>query len=463
MSVDLDQKLEGIGTRFRLFPQSPTLAAYAQPEIVWVSSPAGSLPPGPQDERMRVIDAIDKRPYDELFGPPWIGSLYSPAEPDAAGHFDHHPIDSRPFAAAHMFGAIRRVLDIWEDYVGGSINPLSMLEAPGQQLELIPLVNLERNAQTGPGFIEVGFVPGPDQQHRSLSLNIDVVAHETGHRIVFDRVGIPFDATITAEFRGFAESTCDLVALITALHFNTVIDNVLQTSSGNLYVLNELNRFAELADHDQIRIASNSKRMSDVVDVATPWDQLSQPEVHELGEPLTGAMFDIFVEIFHRKLLDSQAIPRDLADYARRAPTRPMNYELIQDRFDRAYDERPQPFRDALLAARDELGQRLALTWARLSEHLLTYRDVAAAFLAADQNLSGERYQQAIADCFAWRGIGGQRPLGLAPPAGPPGRSWLTAQPLRCARSQSNWRHERRRRCPCLAAAGSHRAKDQGA
>src|SRR5262245_13202178 len=101
MSVDLDQKLEGIGTRFRLFPQSPTLAAYAQPEIVWVSSPVGSLPPGPRDERMRVIDAIDKRPYDELFGPPWIGSLYPPAEPDAAGHFDHHPIDSRPFAAAH--------------------------------------------------------------------------------------------------------------------------------------------------------------------------------------------------------------------------------------------------------------------------------------------------------------------------------------------------------------------------
>ena len=461
MSVALDQRLEGIGTRFRLFPQSPTLVGYARPEIVWVSSPPGSLRAGPQDERMRVIDAIDKSPYDDLFGPPWSGLLHPPAEPDPAGHFDHHPLHSRPFAAAHLFGSIRRVLDIWEDYVGSSINPLSMLEPPGQQLELIPLVNLERNAQTGTGFIETGYVLGSDQQRWSLCLNMDVVAHEVGHRIVFDRVGIPLDATMTAEFRGFAESTCDLVALITALHFNTVIDNVLQTSSGNLYVLNELNRFAELSDHDQIRIASNSKRMSDVVDVATSWDQLSQPEVHELGEPLTGALFDIFVEIFHETLVDSGAIPRDLADDAWRAPNGPMNYEQIQGRFDRAYGERQQAFRDALLAARDELGRRLALTWARVSEHFLTYRDVAAAFLAADQRLSGERHQQAIADSFAWRGIGGQRPLGLTPTGGPPGRSWLTSRRLFCDRSQSNWRRERHQRCPCLATAGSHRADDR--
>jgi hypothetical protein len=453
MSVALDRNLPGVGTRFQLFAQFPTIAPYVKPETVWVSSQAGSLRPGPQDGRMQVIDAIDKRPYDELFGPPWTGPSHSPADSDPAGHFDHHPSDSRSFAAAHMFGAVRRVLDIWEDYVGGPINPSSMLETPGRLLELIPLVDLERNAQTGIGFIEMGYVSAHDRQRRSLCLNMDVIAHEVGHRIVFDRVGIPFDGTVTAEFRGFAESASDLVALITAMHFDTVIDNVLQTSSGNLYVLNELNRFAELSDSDQIRIASNSKRMSDVVDVATPWNQLTQPEIHELGEPLTGALFDIFVEIFHESLADSGAIPRDLAEYAWRAPNLPANYEQIQHRFDAAYERRRQAFRAALLTARDELGRRLALTWAQLSEHLLTYRDVAAAFLGADRSLSGGRHQQAIADSFAWRGIGMQRPLGPTPAAAP-SRSWLTARHMLCDRSHAGWRQERRRRCPCLAEAG---------
>jgi hypothetical protein len=454
MSHELDQKLAGTGTRFRLFAQSPSLARYAEPEVVWVSSPARSLRPGPEDERMRVLDAVDKRPYDDLSGPPWNGSVYPAAEPDPAGHFDHHPIDSRAFTAAHMFGAIRRVLDIWEDYVGSPINFRSILETPTQQVELIPLVNMERNAQTGMGYIETGYLVAPDQQRRSLCLNMDIIAHEVGHRIVFDRVGIPLDSTMTAEYRGFSESASDLVALVTALHFDSVIDNVLQTSSGNLYVLNELNRFAELADHDQIRIASNSKRMSDVVDVATPWNRLSQPEIHELGEPLTGAVFDIFVEIFHRKLADTAAISRDLADYAWHAPTQPMEYEQVQARFDSAYDQRPQAFHDALLAARDALGERLALTLGRLSRDLLTYRDVAATFLGVDRSLSGREYQQAIADSFAWRGIGVPRPLGLAPAGEPAGRSGLASRRLLCDRSPSTWREERRRRSPCLAAAG---------
>ena len=353
-----------------------------------------------------------------------------------------------------MFGAIRRVLDIWEDYVGGPINFRSILETATQQVELIPLVNMERNAQTGMGYIETGYVVAPDQQRRSLCLNMDIIAHEVGHRIVFDRVGIPLDSTMTAEYRGFSELASDLVALITALHFDSVIDNVLQTSSGNLYVLNELNQFAELADHDQIRIASNSKRMSDVVDVATPWNRLSQPAIHELGEPLTGAVFDIFVEIFHRKLADSAAISRDLADYAWRAPTQPMKYEQVQARFDSAYDQRPQAFHDALLAARDALGERLALTLGRLSRDLLTYRDVAATFLGVDRGLSGGEYQQAIADCFAWRGIGVPRPLGLPPAGGLAERSGPASRRLLCARSQSTWRQERRRRSPCLAGAG---------
>ena len=128
MSIELDSKLAATGSRFRLFPQSPSLAAYRQPETVRVSSPAGSLRPGPSDERMQVFDAIDKQPYDDDSLPPWRGPLYPPAEPDAEGNFDHYPVGSRAFNAAHMFGAVRRVLDIWQDYFETEINLTSLLE-----------------------------------------------------------------------------------------------------------------------------------------------------------------------------------------------------------------------------------------------------------------------------------------------------------------------------------------------
>ena len=48
------------GTRFKLFPQAP-FGGHVKPETVLVSSPAGSLEPGPADERMYVVDPIGKR------------------------------------------------------------------------------------------------------------------------------------------------------------------------------------------------------------------------------------------------------------------------------------------------------------------------------------------------------------------------------------------------------------------
>jgi hypothetical protein len=451
MSIRLDSELAATGTRVRLFPQSPSLAAYRQPETVWISSPRGSLQAGPGDQRMRVLDAVNKPPYDDTFLPPWQGALYPPPEPDSGGNLDYLPIGSRGFNAAHMFGAVRRVLDIWQDYFEAEINLRSLLEPPDQRIELIPDVQLKLNAQTGPGYVEIGYVQDGEGERQPLCLNIDVVAHEIGHRIVFDKVGIPFDA-LTAEFRGFAESASDLVALITAMHFDQLIDHVLGTSGGNIYVLNELDRFAELSENDQIRIASNSKRMRDVVDVSTPADQLTQPQLHELGEPLTGAVFDILVDLYQRELVDRGAISADFAEEVAGAPTRPLDIQKVQERFDQAYDDHPEAFRDALLAARDGLGRRLALTWQQLPADGLTFSQVAVAFLTADRSLSGWRYQDAIVEDFAWREIGQTRPP--TPLSGDAARRTLL-QPLRCFRSRAEWRRQRRERVQAPVAAST--------
>ena len=153
----------GGGVRFRLFPKPPSVHPEWPPETVSVSSPPGSIGPGPSDDRMRLIDPIGKRfvygvnpgplgtPHLEL--PPWRGPIRRPVFPDADGHFDHIPVDTPEFAQAHVFGAVRFVLDIWERYFGRTI-PWHFAR-DYRRLEIVILPDLD-NAHVGYGFMEVG-------------------------------------------------------------------------------------------------------------------------------------------------------------------------------------------------------------------------------------------------------------------------------------------------------------------
>ena len=58
-------------------------------------------------------------PY--MYLPPWGGAIHAPPLPDGDGHFDHLDVDSLEFQAAHLFGCVRFVLDIWEEYFGHEI------------------------------------------------------------------------------------------------------------------------------------------------------------------------------------------------------------------------------------------------------------------------------------------------------------------------------------------------------
>ena len=78
------------------------------------------------------------------------------------------------------------------------------------------------------------------------------------------------------------KSGADTTALIAALHFESLlIAHLLEETRGNLYTFNELDRFAELSPHDQIRLASNDVKMSAF---AAGW-----VDEHALSQPLTGA------------------------------------------------------------------------------------------------------------------------------------------------------------------------------
>lgn len=402
MSFSLNQTYSASGTRFRIHAQSPILEDFVEPETIYVSSLAGSLGPGPCDARMYVVQPKDKKPYADDDLPPYHGDALDPAIAGFGGHFDHLRPEDAAFPAAHMFGTVRRVLDVWETYLGGPI-PWHF-SATHPWLELIPHVPWN-NAHFGWGFMECG--EGKDDQgvERPFALNFDVLAHETGHGLIFSIVGMPDTETLTASYRGFHESASDCVAMLSALHFDSFVDHVLRVSGGNLYLANEMNRIGELSRTRQIRVASNASKLADVISVDTPPNDVTGKQVHAMGQPLTGAVFDILMEFALDRLVATRIVDREQASALRLAALEGRLGEVDTSRYEAAFAAEQEGFHAALCDARDMLGLRLAETWRRLSPHNFQFGNLVTGLLEVDRGMTGQKHRQMILECFQWRGI----------------------------------------------------------
>jgi hypothetical protein len=397
MSMQLDAAIAATGTKFLIFPQPRFIAFFDQPELVTITIPPNAMLPGPADSRMYVKDAVNKRPYGRFSQPPYSGQSNPPVRPGADGHFDNLDVNSREFSAATMYATIRRVLDIWEDYFGRQIQWHFRMDL--EKLELIPLINWN-NAQSGYGFLEFGFGRKPTggiDRTRPYCQNFDVLAHELGHSIIFAEVGVPSNGSSnTDEYGGFHESAGDLVAMIASLHFNKMVDRILENSKGNLFTTNELTRMGELSETQQIRVLFNDVVMSPTI----------SREPHDLSLPLTGAIFDIFVEVFQKELVQAGLISQDLATRSFNSPDEEAD-NTIQAEFTAAYNGKQIQFKEAMLKARDYLGSLLAHAWNRdrISPDNLTYVKVALQLMNSDIAVSGGQHQDTIRACFSWREI----------------------------------------------------------
>lgn len=410
------------GTRFRLFPQMPGLEDFAHPQTVRVSPPPGSIAPGPFDGAMRVVDARDKpAPYEFPYMPPYQGPIHPPALPGPGGHFDHLPVGSRQFMAAHMYGSIRFVLDTWEGYLGKTAAWYD--PSDGFVVELVPQVDWD-NAHAGIGFIEAGGRRGDDGAFHPFALNFDVLAHEVGHTLLFSEMGIPGGGTLTPQYLAFHESMSDMVALLSTLQFESIIDDLIDQTGGNLYVLNFLNRIGELSQNEQIRIASNDATMEDLASLRlTPDGEWVDPtgqgrKVHDLAQPLTGALFDSLVEIYQDGLVRRGLVPMDLDPRGWDRESVAGSLRRFQSVHEGAMARHRDGFIDALIEARDLVGLALAATWRHLPPGHFTFAGFAESFLGAMAQLGQAHNLPAFVQNFRERGIATQRPTvgRLAPP-----------------------------------------------
>ena len=396
------------GTRFRLFPAYAE--GYVEPETVEVSLPPGSIEPGPSDPWMYARNPISKdEPYDPpSYTPPYLGPTHPPAVPGRNGHFDEIPVETEQFLAAHTYGTIRHTLDIWEHYLNRRI--VWWHAAANPQVELIPIVHWQ-NAHSGPGFIEMGQQPNRFGRLQPFCLIFDVLAHETGHAILFSQIGVPPPEQIDEAFLAFHESFADLIALIGALHFRSVRERLLQQTAGNLYVLNLVTRIGQYSDDQQIRIASNVATMDDVMGLhMAPDGSWIDPKglnrnQHAIAEPLTGAIFDILVEIYQDELVSRGLIQPDLdaRGWSRAAVEQAM--DAIHAETGRAYARFAHGFYAALTVARHIVAHCMAHVIMTIRPEALTFPRVAARFLEAAAALGQARNLPALMDHFFWREI----------------------------------------------------------
>jgi hypothetical protein len=380
----------GLGTRFLLYAQAPHVPGYSTPEVVWISTDPASLQAGPADSRMYVRDpVIDKAPYEFPYLPPFVGATNPPASAGPDGHFDYISPTSRQFVAAHGFAAVRRVLDIWESYLGRPIN--WHFADTYDRLEIIPWLDWE-NAQSGYGFLELGIERAPDGRIYPFALNFDAIAHEVGHSILFSLIGLPLNGMFTDDFGAFHEASADLVSLLSFLHFDSGLDRLLRRCQGNLLTLNELNRIVELTDERQIRLASNSRRLSEV-----------SREMHDRSRPFTGAVFDTLVESFQSVLVreglaDERLLELDIRDFDERL------LEDISELTSAAFRARPFLFKSALIEARDEVSIALVEAWDGMDPNALTF-DSAADTLVRTAARRDSTLAELFEANFVWREI----------------------------------------------------------
>jgi hypothetical protein len=380
-----------LGTRFLVFPQPPFIPGYERPEVVRVSTTPDRIQPGPADRRMYVVDPlVEKAPYEFPYLPPYAGSISPPVVSGPNGHFDHLAVDTREFQAAHAYACVRRVLDIWESYLGREIP--WFFQPDYERLEIVPHLSWS-NAQSGFGFLEMG----EDDARGSpqpFTLNFDAVAHEVGHLIIFGVMGLPNQGA-PHEYFAYHEAAADFTALLGLLHFDTTLDLLLRRTRGNLLVTNELDRFAELSDEKQVRLFSHSLKLGEVSN-----------QVHDLSKPFAGALFDALIEIYQMLLFERGLSDLDPRSFWTLRST--FSEDQLEEELSRSLAQnQTQHFalKSALTEARDLLGEALIGSWRELHPDWLTYRAAAAALVRAAEGGRGGRFADRIYDSFAWREI----------------------------------------------------------
>ncbi len=339
--------------------------------------PANELQAGPSNSRFRISESPS----------------FPPARPNAEGHLVFDVEDPR-FDATQAFVIADRSLKMAERYLGREL-PWGFSEALGRDQLLIhphvgaDVANAFYSSQSG-SLNFYHFTDPVTNEVVRTGQSADVVAHEMGHAIL-DAMRNEYISSMSIHGGGFHEASGDIIAMLTALQDDAVVEAVHAETQGDLSRPSAITRTAEGlgesighmsgVQKDALRHALNNFRYADqhFLPYAPPsrrGDDVLAQESHSYSNLFVGAFYDILTET-HTAISGSE---RDFAK------TLKMARDITGSLFFRAVELGP-------------VGEP-------------SYREMAESFLTADEVDFGGKFRPILEAVFLQRGI--LRPEDLA-------------------------------------------------
>jgi hypothetical protein len=303
----------GLQLPFTTYFQDPFVAerdpSKGLDDRVWVDWEP-NLTDGPTSARFAVVD------YNAD-----TGALATPAEwNEPAQKFcyqgkalDGKNVDLVQFRQVSVWALLQQTLAFFEDANGlGRSIPWAF---EGNRLIVVPHAGFGQNAyydRQSKSLQFYYFESEADGKTVYTCLSSDIVRHEFGHAVL-DGIRPLLNESSSPQTAAFHEFMGDLTAILTTLRNNRLRGALAQATKGQIEDADAISSIAEefgkaVSDKPYLRSARNRRTMSSMV---------GETEPHDLSEVLTGAMFDILIEVarqYQREQTD------DSSKYAKATP-----------------------------------------------------------------------------------------------------------------------------------------------
>lgn len=266
------------------------------------------------------------------------------------------------FQASHLAVILSHAYDLWETCFGAPYDWES-----GKVLTVMPRAGRDLNAYYDRTALKFFYTTDSLTKREIYTCeSSDVAAHECGHAIL-DAHHPDYWSSFHPETAAFHEAFGDITALLTTLKFPSVRERLLQETGGDLRQSSNVTRLAEqlgkalyieygkdVAGALYLRDLVNTFRYQETwnLPASAPFTRLAS-ESHNFSRIFSGAVYQIFVSLYEAK--------------------RKADEKLTAD--------------DAVVQARDDVGNLLATALVLAPPGDAVYRVIAISMFKADQQL----------------------------------------------------------------------------
>lgn len=279
----------------------PTSARFA---VVDYNNDTGQVAPPAIWSDNEIVDASGDVKIGSFVQASEDGSVCWLLDKDNCESFQYHQL--------HVWAILQRALDFFEEGAGlGRPIPFGF---EGNRLIVVPHAGYGANAYYDRTSKSLQFYYFDDSDgHRVYTcLSTDIINHEFGHAVL-DGIRPHLMESVLTETGGFHEYVADFSAILLLLRNKNFRDSVVEETGEDLSKSERLANIAEefgmaVQDKPFLRTAKNKYKMNQIRDHHGP---------HWVSQVLTGAMFDILLE-----LADYYRVGRQ-DDEGERKPTTP--------------------------------------------------------------------------------------------------------------------------------------------